>query len=128
MNEVLKRIFQISEPSNRAQFFKITLCIALLQFSLSFIFIYFTEKSAVVQSVFWIPIMYSFVVILPLLYLYLVQYSKRLWDITADKQMGVVAGIIFFLISVICTLTFPIVTLAIYLTLILLPGKILNNE
>ena len=107
MNKSLENLLKNNHPVGRVEFFKYTICIAVLQFILSLLFWFFT---------------------VPLLYLYLIQFMKRFWDITANKNFGMILGIIIFVISTISMVIFPVLTFIIYLVMILLPGKIVINE
>lgn len=128
MNNIIENLLIVNRPINRFEFFKYTICMTILELALAFIFILLAEKVYESQIILLMPIIFSIFIILPLLYLYSVQFSKRLWDITKDNKAGLLSGIIILIISAIGIIVFPALTVAIYLTLILLPGKITVNE
>ena len=128
MNNIIENLLIVNRPINRFEFFKYTICMTILELALAFIFILLAEKVYESQIILLMPIIFSIFIILPLLYLYSVQFSKRLWDITKDNKAGLLAGIIILIIAAISIIVFPALTVAIYLTLILLPGKIAVNE
>lgn len=128
MNSTLVNLVKINCPISRVKFFKYTFCIALLQIIFSLFFIFFTEKVFTGRLIIYATVTFVAFIMLPLLYLYFVQYTKRLWDITKSSNFGILAGAIIFVVSVISMVISPALTIAIYLTLILLPGKIVVNE
>lgn len=129
MNKSLvENLLKNNHPAGRMEFFKYTICIAILQFILSLAFWFFTDRIFGVQSILWFSIVFLFAVLFPLLYLYLIQFMKRFWDITAKKYFGMILGITIFVISTISMVIFPVLTFIIYLVMILLPGKIVVNE
>lgn len=128
MNKSLENLLKNNHPVGRVEFFKYTICIAVLQFILSLLFWFFTDRILGVQSILWFSVIFLLVILFPLLYLYLIQFMKRFWDITAKKTFGIILGIIIFVISTISMVIFPVLTFIIYLVMILLPGKIVINE
>ena len=127
MSSFIENVLFVNHPINRLEFFKYTGCMAVIQLILSVIFIILTENIVELQFIIT-PVIFSLIVIFPLLYLYFVQFSKRLWDITENKHTSIISGLIIFTVSVVGIIVFPVLTIAIYLTLILLPGKIVVNE
>lgn len=128
MNSILENFLKINRPINRLEFFKYTICMLLTQFVLSLLILFLMEKFIVIESSFLFLILFSIIIILPLLYLYFVQFSKRLWDITESSNIGIISSIIIFIIMSITMAEFPALGIAIYLTLILIPGKIVSNN
>lgn len=128
MNKLSENLLKNNHPAGRMEFFKYTICIAVLQFILSLLFWFFTNRILGVQSILWFSVIFLFAVLIPLLYLFMIQFIKRSWDITAKKTFGMILGIIIFVISTISMVIFPVLTFIIYLVMILLPGKIVINE
>ena len=128
MNKLSENLLKNNHPDGRMEFFKYTICIAVLQFILSLSFWFFTDRILGVQSILWFSVIFLFAVLIPLLYLFMIQFIKRSWDITAKKTFGMILGIIIFVISTISMVIFPVLTFIIYLVMILLPVKIVINE
>lgn len=128
MNGVLENFLKINRPINRLQFFKYTVCIILLQVILSVLLPFVIGRISFIWSFFIFPIILAIFVILPLLYLYFIQFSKRLWDITESSQIGIISSIIVFIAIVLSVSAFPVLAVSIYLTLILIPGKLVKNN
>lgn len=128
MNGILENFFKINRPTNRLEFFKYTICMLLAQFVLSLLILFSFEKLIVIESSFLLLILFSIIIVLPLLYLYFVQFAKRLWDITESSNIGIISSIIIFVIMAATMAEFPALGIAIYLTLILVPGKLVKNN
>lgn len=120
-------ILKINSPSGRLEFFKYSVAIVILQTICAFIFIFLTGDVFGLKSIFWLPFVFVIFIELPLLYLYFIQCAKRLWDITGSKKAGILANIILFVISFIGMISFPLITVIIYLMLILFQGKIVKD-
>lgn len=120
-------ILKINSPSGRLEFFKYSVAIVILQTICAFIFIFLTGDVFGLKSIFWLPFVFVIFIELPLLYLYFIQCAKRLWDITGSKKAGILANIILFVISFIGMISFPLITVIIYLILILFQGKIVKD-
>lgn len=124
----LESLLNINNPSGRFEFFKYSIAIVLFQTLFALIFIFFTNDVFGLKSIFWFPFVFVIFIELPLFYLYFIQCSKRLWDITGSKKVGILTNIILFIISFIGMIGFPLITVIIYLILILFRGKIVKDE
>lgn len=118
---------KINNPSGRLEFFKYSISIALVQLFFALLFVFLTGDVLGLKSIIWLPLLFVIFIELPLLYLYFVQCAKRLWDITGSKCTAIIINIILFVISVIGMISFPPVTIIIYLVLILCQGKIVKD-
>ena len=123
----LESISKINNPIGRLEFFKYSVAIVALQTIFAFVFVFLTGNVLGLKSIFWFPFIFIIFIELPLLFLYFVQCSKRLWDITGSRQAGILTNILLFIISFIGMISFPLVTVIIYLILILVQGKIIKD-
>lgn len=123
----LDNILKINSPSGRFDFFKYSIAIVVLQTLFSVVFLFLTGDIFGLKSIFWLPFVFVIFIELPLLYLYFIQCSKRLWDITGSKKAGILANVVLFVISFIGMISFPLITVIIYLVLILCQGKIVKD-
>jgi len=123
----IENLLKINSPSGKLEFFKYTLIIGLIQTVCAFMFVFLTSDVLGLKSIFWMPFIFVIVIELPLLYLYFIQCARRLWDITGSKNTGLIINTALFVISVIGMISFPLVTIIIFLVLILCQGKIVKN-
>jgi len=124
---IVDNLLKINNPTGKLEFFKYSISIALLQLLFALLFVFLTGDVIGLKSIIWLPLLFVIFIELPLLYLYFIQYSKRLWDITGSKSTAIIINIILFVISVIGMISFPPVTIIIYLVLILCQGKIIKD-
>lgn len=127
MNNNIENFVKINNPSGKLEFFKVSIAIVLFQLLLSLVFLYIIGNILGLKSIIWFPFIFVIFVELPLLYLYFIQCAKRAWDITGNKNSGILMGAIVFTIIIIFMIYFPPVTILLYLILILLNGKIIKN-
>jgi len=120
-------VLKINSPSGRLEFFKYSVAIVILQTICALLFIFLTGDVFGLKSILWLPFVFVIFIELPLLYLYFIQCAKRLWDITGSKKAGILANIVLFVISFIGMISFPLITVIIYLMLILFQGKIVKD-
>ena len=120
-------VLKINSPSGRFEFFKYSIAIVLIQTLFTFLFLFLLSDVFGFKSLFWFPFVFVIFIELPLLYLYFIQCAKRLWDITGSKKAGILANIVLFVISFIGMISFPLITVIIYLMLILFQGKIVKD-
>ena len=122
-----ENLLKINSPSGKLEFFKYAVIIGLIQTVCALMFVFLTSDVLGLKSIFWKPFIFVIVIELPLLYLYFIQCARRLWDITGNKNTGLIINTALFVISVIGMISFPIVTIIIFLVLILCQGKIVKN-
>lgn len=127
MDKYYDNLLKINSPFGRFEFFKYSVAIVILQTICALIFIFLTGDVFGLKSIFWLPFVFIVFIELPLLYLYFIQCAKRLWDITGNKKTGILANIVLFVISFIGMISFPLITVIIYLMLILFQGKIVKD-
>ena len=127
MNKYYDTFLKISTPSGRFEFFKYSIAIVLMQTICALLFIFLTGDVFGLKSIYWLTFVFIIFIELPLLYLYFIQCAKRLWDITGSKKAGILANIVLFVISFIGMISFPLITVIIYLMLILFQGKIVKD-
>jgi uncharacterized membrane protein YhaH (DUF805 family) len=120
-------LLKINNPSGRLEFFKYSICIAVLQLIFALVFLFLTSNVLGAKSIIWLPPFFVILFELPLLYLYFIQSAKRLWDITGNRNSAIMVNIFVFIISVIGMISFAPLALIIYLVLILCQGKIIKN-
>lgn len=123
----IESLLKINSPSGKLEFFKYSIVIGLIQTICAFMFVFLTSDVLGLESIFWLPFLFVIVIELPLLYLYFIQCARRLWDITGNKNAGLIISTVLFVISVIGMISFPLVTIIIFLVLILCQGKIVKN-
>lgn len=124
---IVDNLLKINNPTGKLKFFKYSISIALAQLVFALLFVFLTANIFGFKSIIWFPLIFVIFIELPLLYLYFIQCSKRLWDITGRKNIAIIINIFLFLISVIGMISFPPVTIIIYLVLILCQGKIVKD-
>ena len=122
-----ENLLKINSPSGKLEFFKYAVIIGLIQTVCALMFVFLTSDVLGLKSIFWMPFIFVIVIELPLLYLYFIQCARRLWDITGNKNAGLIISTVLFVISVIGMISFPLVTIIIFLVLILCQGKIVKN-
>ena len=123
----IESLLKINSPSGKLEFFKYSIVIGLIQTICAFMFVFLTSDVLGLKSIFWLSFLFVIVIELPLLYLYFIQCARRLWDITGNKNAGLIISTVLFVISVIGMISFPLVTIIIFLVLILGQGKIVKN-
>jgi hypothetical protein len=124
---IVDNFIKINNPSGKLEFFKYSIVIVILQTIATLFFIFLTSDVFGLKSIFWLPFVFFVFFELPLLYLYFIQCAKRLWDITGNKKAGILTNLILFTISFIGMISFPLITVIIYLILILYQGKIVKD-
>lgn len=123
----IESLLKINSPSGKLEFFKYSIVIGLIQTVCALMFVFLTSDVLGLKSIFWMLFIFVIVIELPLLYLYFIQCARRLWDITGSKNTGLIINTALFVISVIGMISFPLVTIIIFLVLILCQGKIVKN-
>lgn len=123
----IESLLKINSPSGKLEFFKYSIVIILIQTICALIFVFLASDTLGLKSIFWLPFLFVIVIELPLLYLYFIQCARRLWDITGNKNAGLIINTVLFAISVIGMISFPLITIIIFLVLILCQGKIVKN-
>lgn len=127
MKKIIDNLLKINNPSGRLEFFKYTMGIVVLQTICAFVFVFLTSDIFGLKSLLWLPFVFVFFIELPLLYMYFIQCTKRLWDITGSSKTGILVNIFLFIISFIGMISFPLLIVIIYLILILFQGKIVKD-
>lgn len=102
-----KNTQEVIFDDSRTNFFKIDIPIGKLKFFVNSVIIfvaqiivtigmYFVGSSFYINpSLYWI----SFVFFLFFLYLFLVNYAKRLWDILGNKKLSIIIAILLIMLS-----------------------------
>lgn len=87
--------FKIDTPIGKLKFFVNSVIIFVAQIIVT-IGMYFVGSSFYINpSLYWI----SFVVFIFFLYLFLVNYAKRLWDIMGNKKLAIIVAILLIMLS-----------------------------
>lgn len=86
---------KIDTPISKLKFFVNSVIIFVAQIIVT-IGMYFVGSSFYINpSLYWI----SFVVFIFFLYLFLVNYAKRLWDIMGNKKLAIIVAILLIMLS-----------------------------
>ena len=86
---------KIDTPIGKLKFFVNSVIIFVAQIIVT-IGMYFVGSSFYINpSLYWI----SFVVFIFFLYLFLVNYTKRLWDIMGNKKLAIIVAILLIMLS-----------------------------
>lgn len=125
-DESKTNFLKIDTPIGKLKFFVNSVIIFVAQIIVT-IGMYFVGSSFYINpSLYWI----SFVVFIFFLYLFLVNYAKRLWDIMGNKKLAIIVAILLIMLSftVYCSsiLTF-ILNFVAFLILIFTSGKLIKK-
>lgn len=94
-DESKTNFLKIDTPIGKLKFFVNSVIIFVVQIIVT-IGMYFVGSSFYINpSLYWI----SFVVFLFFLYLFLVNYTKRLWDIMGNKKLAIIVAILLIMLS-----------------------------
>ena len=94
-DESKTNFLKIDTPIGKLKFFVNSVIIFVAQIIVT-IGMYFVGSSFYINpSLYWI----SFVVFIFFLYLFLVNYSKRLWDIMGNKKLAIIVAILLIMLS-----------------------------
>ena len=94
-DESKTNFLKIDTPIGKLKFFVNSVIIFVAQIIVA-IGMYFVGSSFYINpSLYWI----SFVVFIFFLYLFLVNYAKRLWDIMGNKKLAIIVAILLIMLS-----------------------------
>ncbi|CDF00331.1 unknown [Clostridium sp. CAG:813] len=94
-DESKTNFFKIDTPIGKLKFFVNSVIIFVAQIIVT-IGMYFVGSNFYINpSLYWI----SFVVFIFFLYLFLVNYAKRLWDIMGNKKLAIIVAILLIMLS-----------------------------
>ncbi|DAA83528.1 MAG TPA: hypothetical protein DCS44_08480 [Cyanobacteria bacterium UBA10660] len=94
-DESKTNFLKIDTPIGKLKFFVNSVIIFVAQIIVT-IGMYFVGSSFYINpSLYWI----SFVVFIFFLYLFLVNYAKRLWDIMGNKKLAIIVAILLIMLS-----------------------------
>lgn len=94
-DESKTNFLKIDTPISKLKFFVNSVIIFVAQIIVT-IGMYFVGSSFYINpSLYWI----SFVVFIFFLYLFLVNYAKRLWDIMGNKKLAIIVAILLIMLS-----------------------------
>lgn len=94
-DESKTNFLKIDTPIGKLKFFVNSVIIFVAQIIVT-IGMYFVGSSFYINpSLYWI----SFVVFIFFLYLFLVNYTKRLWDIMGNKKLAIIVAILLIMLS-----------------------------
>ena len=94
-DESKTNFFKIDTPIGKLKFFVNSVIIFVAQIIVA-IGMYFVGSNFYINpSLYWI----SFVVFIFFLYLFLVNYAKRLWDIMGNKKLAIIVAILLIMLS-----------------------------
>lgn len=125
-DESKTNFLKIDTPIGKLKFFVNSVIIFVAQIIVT-IGMYFVGSSFYINpSLYWI----SFVVFIFFLYLFLVNYAKRLWDIMGNKKLAIIVAILLIMLSFTVyyssTLAF-ILNFVAFLILIFTSGKLIKK-
>ena len=107
-NKILNGYLKIDEPMKRETYFKYSICLILLQVILVLIFAGINFLIKVPAQFILLFIVFMIFVEIPILYMFFSLCSKRIWDLTKDKFISILACAIIFIISLYMPLIFAI--------------------
>ncbi len=121
MNKAQVSFWKIDNKFDERTFFVNSVILFLIQLVVAFIytFTYFALDKI------WIPLalFVGIIMLLPIVYFNFVITSKRIWVITAVKNLSIILTFVLFIILGICLYIFPIAFFISYFLLLILPGN-----
>ena len=123
----MEEFFKITTPCDRFKFFQNTMLLFVVQLVFALTFWILTTYVTGIKSILWLTPVFLIFIELPLLYMYFVQATRRIYSILGVFRLSIVASIIVFVFSTIGLVFFPVLALLIYTALLLLPERDLNE-
>lgn len=125
-DESKTNFLKIDTPIGKLKFFVNSVIIFVAQIIVA-IGMYFVGSSFYINpSLYWI----SFVVFILFLYLFLVNYAKRLWDIMGNKKLAIIVAILLIMLSFTVyysSILAFILNFVVFLILIFTSGKLIKK-
>ena len=120
-DESKTNFLKIDTPIGKLKFFVNSVIIFVAQIIVT-IGMYFVGSSFYINpSLYWI----SFVVFIFFLYLFLVNYAKRLWDIMGNKKLAIIVAILLIMLN--SSILAFILNFVAFLILIFTSGKLIKK-
>ncbi len=118
-SKLFNTLCKINEPMNKETFFKISITLLIIQ--IAFVFLYTFVHFSLKNPYHIVILFFVFLVLIaiPILYMYFILSTKRIWDITGSKLKSLAINIPLFVASII---VFPLL-IVVYVCLLLIEGK-----
>lgn len=120
------KILNLFQKISRIDFFKSTIILFIFQLFIALIFWLLTSFTGV-KSILWLTPLFIIFIELPILFIYFILCSRRLYSILDAKILSTILNFILFILSLVGFIHIPFLALLVYLMLLLLPERGFNE-
>ena len=119
----MKNFAEINKPLDKLTFFQNTMILLVVQIFFTILYWLLTTFVMGIKSILWLPLIFIIFIEIPILFLYFIQCGRRIYSILGVFNISVICNIALSVISLIGLLYIPFLALLIYVALLLLPQR-----